>query len=237
MAGGSSRPLLVETEGGRFIVKLVNGPEGPRALAAEWLGHTLAGAVGLPTAELAAIELDAAIAAPIVESELREAVERGAGVCLGLRELAGASPASPSDLEGAPDDFALRLLWLDVLLENPDRRANNPNVLRWGASLVPIDYAATLPFHHDWALTEEGPGRDLGAPAGHIFEGRAGELGRWHRTLHPLLTRAALASAASSLPSEWLSPPAFATEERQRAAYVAYLWKRLRALDARYGGA
>src|SRR5262249_21712556 len=151
-----------------------------------------ASTVGLPTAELAAIELDATLAAPIDESELREAIERGAGTCLGLRELAGAKPASPADLEGAPDDFALRLLWLDVLLENPDRRASNPNVLRWGASLVPIDYAAALPFHHDWSLNEERPGRDLGAPSGHIFEGRAGELGRWHQALRPLVTRAAL---------------------------------------------
>jgi hypothetical protein len=236
LPGGSSRPLLADTDGGRFIVKLVHGPEGPQALAAEWLGHTLASALCLPTAELAAIELDAALGAPIAESELREQIERGAGTCLGLRELAGAKPASLQELDAAPDDFALRLLWLDVLLENPDRRAHNPNVLRWGASLVPIDYAAALPFHHDWSLTEEQPARDLGPPAGHIFERRAGELERWHRLLRPLLTREALEIAASSLPPEWLAPAAFATEARQRAAYVAYLWKRLRALDARYAG-
>ncbi|HEU4406891.1 MAG TPA: HipA family kinase [Polyangiaceae bacterium] len=236
LPGGSSRPLLVDTEGGRFIVKLVHGPEGPRALAAEWLGHALAATLGLPTAELAAVELDPSLAAPIAESELREDIERGAGTCLGLRELAGARPASPADLAAAPDDFALPLLWLDVLLENPDRRASNPNVLRWGASLVPIDYAASLPFHHDWALTEQGPARELGAPTGHIFERRAGELGRWHPALRPLLSRQALEAAAASLPPEWLEPAAFATEARQRAAYVAYLWKRLRALDERYGG-
>src|SRR5262245_30587743 len=92
LPGGSSRPLLADTDGGRFIVKLVNGPEGPRALAAEWLGHALAAALGLPTAELAAIELDAALAAEVSDPELRGAIERGAGTCLGLRELAGAAP-------------------------------------------------------------------------------------------------------------------------------------------------
>src|SRR5687768_6614493 len=106
LAGGSSRPLLAETEGGRFVVKLVHGPEGPRALAAEWLGHALAVASGLPSAELAALELDASLAASVAEDELREAVARGAGTCLGLRELRGAVAATPSELAAAPDDFA-----------------------------------------------------------------------------------------------------------------------------------
>lgn len=234
-ADGSSRPLLAETEGGRFVIKLVHGPEGPQALAAEWLGHSLAVAAGLPAAELAAIELDRSLAASVAEDELREAVARGAGVCLGLRVLAGAGAATPAELAAAPDDFALRLLWLDVLLENPDRGPANPNVLRWGASLVPIDYAASLPFHHDWRLSEEAPTRGLEAPPGHLYAARAGALGPWYRALGPRLTREAFGEAAASMPIEWLGGTAFPSPERERAAYAAYLWKRSRALDAQYG--
>ncbi|HEU4533603.1 MAG TPA: HipA family kinase [Polyangiaceae bacterium] len=235
-SSGSSRPLLAETEGGRFVIKLVHGPDGPRALAAEWLGHSLAVGVGLPAAELAAIELDRSLAASVAEDELREAVARGAGTCLGLRVLEGAAAATPAELAAAPDDFALRLLWLDVLLENPDRVAHNPNVLRWGASLVPIDYAASLPFHHDWRLSEEAPAQGLEAPPGHLYAARAGGLGAWYRAFGPRPKREAFGAAAASMPGEWLDGKAFPSAERERAAYAAYLWKRARALDERYGG-
>jgi hypothetical protein len=228
----STRPLLVETDSGLFVVKLVNGPDGPRALTAEWLCQRLARRLGLPTLELAPVELDRVLAASIVESELREAVERGAGLCLGLRELPGALPATLRDLERAPDDFALPLLWLDILIENPDRRRQNPNVLRVGSLLLPIDHAASLAFHHDWQVTEQTPGEALGVPRDHVFAERAGSLPAWHAALRDRLDREALADACDSVPEAWLDAPAFATPERQRAAYFAMLWKRLRHMDA-----
>jgi hypothetical protein len=234
--GGSTRPLLVETDSGRFVVKLVHGPEGPRPLAAEWLCQRFISRLGLPTLEPVPVVLDADLASTIVESELREAVHRGAGVCLGFRELKGAMPASLRDLEQAPDDFALPLLWLDVLIENPDRRRSNPNVLRSGALLIPIDHGASLSFHHDWRVTEETPGERLEVPREHVFAERAQALPAWHARLRRQLDRESIRAACDSLPAEWLGPPAFESEERQRAAYLAVLWKRLQAMDRVFGG-
>jgi hypothetical protein len=234
--GSSTRPLLVETESGRFVLKLVHGPEGPRPLAAEWLCQRFASRLGLPTLELAPVLLDPELASGIAESELREAVQRGAGLCLGLRELKGARPASLRDLERAPDDFALPLLWLDVLIQNPDRRTSNPNVLRSGALLVPIDHAASLSFHHDWRVTEQTPGEGLDVPPNHVFAERAAQLSAWHPRLRFALDREFIRAACDSLPGEWLGPPAFESEERQRAAYAAVLWKRLGAMDSFFGG-
>ena len=227
----STRPLLVETESGRFVVKLVNGPEGPRPLAAEWLCQRLLSRIGLPTLELVPVTLDAALASSIAESELREAIQRGAGLCLGLRELRGAVPAAARDLERAPDDFAVPLLWLDVLIENPDRRKNNPNVLRSGQLLIPIDHGSSLPFHHDWRVTEQTPAESIEVSPHHVFAERAGALERWHPALRKLLDRESIRAACGSVPGEWLRPLAFETEERQRAAYRAVLWKRLAAMD------
>jgi hypothetical protein len=227
----STRPLLVETDSGRFVVKLVHGPEGPRALAAEWVCQKLAQQLGLPTLELAPVMLDRALAASVVESELREAVQRGAGLCLGLRELPGAVSASARDLEAAPDDFALPLLWLDLLIENPDRRRTNPNILRSGALLVPIDHGSSLSFHHDWQVTEQTPRERLEVSPDHVFAGRAGSLMSWHPALRARLDRESIRAACDSIPGEWLGPLAFETEERQRAAYVAILWKRLHFMD------
>lgn len=229
--GGSSRPLLVETESGRFVLKLVNGPEGPFPLAAEWWCTGLARALGLPTLELAALDLDPRLADPIEESELREAVQRGAGLCQGVRELAGARAATPRELERAPDDFVAPLLWLDRLVQNPDRRSANPNILSFGSALFPIDHGAALSFHHTWQLDEQSPSEDLGVPRDHVFAARAATLPDWYSELERRVTRELLNELALGLPDEWLGPLRFGSSERQKLAYATYLWKRLQALD------
>jgi hypothetical protein len=236
LPGGSSRPLLVESSAGRFVLKLVGGPEGPQALAAEWIGTKVAALAGLPTLEIAALELDPALATDLLDTELREFAARGAGLCLGVRQLAGARQATSKELTQADDDFALRILWLDVLVQNPDRRGENSNILRHGQALVAIDHASALPFHHDWLVTEDSPGSDLAAPPGHVFGSRAALLPEWHRRLRPLLSREALLEICHDLPDEWLGPASFATPSRQREAYAAYLWKRLRSMDALWPG-
>jgi hypothetical protein len=228
---GSSRPLLVETQGGRFVLKLVNGPEGPFPLAAEWWCTGLARALGLPTLELVALELDARLADPIEESELREAVQRGAGLCQGVRELVGARAATAKELERAPDDFAIPLLWLDRLVQNPDRRSANPNILAFGSALFPIDHGAALSFHHTWQLDEQSPSEDLAVPRDHVFANRAAALSGWYPELQRRVTRELLNELALGLPDEWLGPLRFGTPERQKLAYSTYLWKRLQALD------
>jgi DNA gyrase subunit B len=91
--GGSSRPLRVETDSGPFVLKLLHGAEGPRALAAEWIVGGLARVLGFAVPEIAILDFDAALASTIVDQEVRENAQRGAGLCLGLRELEGARPA------------------------------------------------------------------------------------------------------------------------------------------------
>lgn len=235
LSGGSSRPLLVDTDGGRFVVKLVGGAEGPRALAAEWVVVVLAMAIGIPTAEPAIVDVPAGLAVGIEHQEIREAAARGAGRSFGARELGGARPARPEEIAAADDDFAMRLLWLDTLVENPDRTVSNPNLLAWGPSLVPIDHGAALPFHHRWRVREETPGTDLTPPANHVYSARSTKLGAWHPRLAKLLTRELLESVTRSIPTEWLGPIEFAKADRQRAAYAAYLWKRMRALGRLHG--
>lgn len=230
MRGGSSRPLLVETESGRFVLKLVHGPEGPRALAAEWMCARIAAAIGLPTPELLVLDLDARLSSNIADPELREAVERGSGACLGLRQLSGARPASRADLEAAPDDFAVPLLWLDMLVENPDRRWSNPNVLSWGSSLVPIDHGAALAFHHTWRVTEQCPTRNLAPNPDHLYADRATLLPGWQPKLRARVPRHVLDDTCASVPDVWLGTLVFPSAALQKAAYAAFLWKRLRWL-------
>jgi hypothetical protein len=228
---GSSRPIVAETEGGRFVVKFAGAPEGPRALAAEWLCTGLASAIGLPALELVPVEVEPSLGGSIADSEIREAIERGAGTGLGFRELPGAAPARPSDLQAAGAELSVPLLWLDLLVHNPDRRVENPNILKWGPSLIPIDYGASLGFHHGWTVSEQMPALELEVPQRHVFADRAPLLAAWHARLRARLPRNVLEGICGSLPSEWLEPAAFADAARERAAYVAYLWKRLAAMD------
>lgn len=231
LRGGSSRPLLVDTDGGRFVLKLVHGPEGPFPLAAEWWCTGLASALGLPTLELAALDLDPRLADVLEESELREAVQRGAGLCQGIRELVGARAATERELERAPDDFAIPLLWLDRLVQNPDRTRSNPNILSLGSALFPIDHGAALSIHHTWQIDERTPSEELEVPQDHVFAARAPRLNAWYAELERRITRDLLNELALGLPEEWLGPLHFGTTERQKLAYATYLWKRLQALD------
>jgi hypothetical protein len=231
VSASSTRPLIVQTDRGRFFVKLLNGAEGPKALAAEWLCADLASRFGLPTLELVRVELAAELARTLVDGELREAVQRGAGLCLGFRELPGAIPVRADELSSAPEEFALPLLWLDILVENPDRRRDNPNVLRSGSLLVPIDHATCLGFHHDWRVNEQTPARDVSLPPDHVCSAFGERLGVWSERLANRLTSDSIENACASIPSEWLGSLVFGTEARQKQAYAAYLHKRLRVME------
>jgi len=226
--GGSSQPLRVETDSGPFVLKLLHGAEGPRALAAEWIVGGLARVLGFAVPEITLLDFDPALAESIVDQEIRETAQRGAGLCLGLRELEGARPARADEIAAAPDDFALPLMWLDVLVDNPDRRAANPNLLTFRGALVPIDHGAALPFHHDWRVTEDLPRAELEPRADHVF------FNRYVRgTSKPSLssiTIAVLDEVCGATPEVWLGDIALGSAARQRAAYAAYLKKRLVAL-------
>ncbi len=234
---GSTRPLVVATREGRFVVKLVHGAEGPESLAAEWVCGHLASVLGLPSLEVAIVQIDPARGRDVLDTELRETIERGAGPCFGVRELSGARAATWRELQGQSDDFALPLLAFDTWVENPDRRVENPNVLVHGASLVPIDHGSALPFHRGWRITEDDPRADLAVPHGHMYQSRAPQLyalcNQWRALRTPLVTRAVLDDICSVIPEPWLGPIIFESAERQRIAYAAYLWKRWRALLTR----
>ncbi len=55
--GTSTRVMRVETDAGEGFLKALGNPEGPHALASEWVGTKLAVLLGLPTFEHAIIEI------------------------------------------------------------------------------------------------------------------------------------------------------------------------------------
>jgi hypothetical protein len=229
---------VVETAEGHYLLKLRGAAQGTSALVAEVIVGALADVLGLPVPERRIVALAPSVPADDANDELADLLAASHGENLGFRYLETARAFRPADLERVSTDFASQVRWLDWLTLNPDRTPANPNLLVDGRRFWLIDHGAALPFHHDWAaVTEQTPLRRE-APHEHLFEAAATRLVEWDPLLASLLTRERLTDAVAEVPASFLEPllapgsPADALA-RRRAAYVAFLWKRLRGPSQR----
>lgn len=129
--GGSSSPIIVQTPGGRFVVKLRGAGHGTLALVAEIIVAELAERLGLAVPERVMIELPPDVPSDDRNDELADLLGASVGTNLGFRLLEGAYEPRAEALRSLDDDFKARVLWLDGLTMNPDRSASNPNILFW----------------------------------------------------------------------------------------------------------
>lgn len=228
---GSSAPVVVETAAGRFLVKLRGAAQGLPPLVAEIIVAELAVALGLPVPERTLITLDAHVPTDDKNDELAELLARSHGLNLGFRFLEQAKDIRLDQLDLIEPDVAAQILWLDALVMNLDRSAQNPNILLWNERPWLIDHGACLSFQYDWAsVTEESP-RELGPPLHtHLLFKRALPLADVDASATRALSYDVLRAACAQVPAEFLTV-AFPGQdpERMRAAYVAFLWKRLKA--------
>src|SRR4051812_35460304 len=146
---GGSLPALVEaSDDGFYVLKFRGAGQGRKALVAEVVAGELARALGFDVPELALVDLDPALGRAEPDPEIQDLLLASPGLNLGVDYLPGALPFNPA-AELVPDaGFAARLVWLDALVMNPDRTAQNTNLLWWHARLRPIDHGAALYFHH-----------------------------------------------------------------------------------------
>lgn len=223
---------MVETEDGPHFVKLRGAAQGTAALVAEVVVAGIADLLNLPVPPRRVIHFGADLPSDDQNDELADLLGASAGDNLGFRYLPTARPLAPGDLERITPDFASQVRWLDWLVLNPDRSPANPNILVEGPRFWLIDHGAALPFQHDWPIvTESTPHRaELVLP--HLLEERATRVREWDPLLSALVTRSALADALAEVPASFLQPliaPGGSSDvlRRRRAAYEAFLWKRL----------
>jgi hypothetical protein len=235
--GGSSWPVLIDTEAGVFYTKLRGAAQAPAALVAEIVVGKLADALGLSVPARVLIDLPANLPTDDPHEELAQLMRFSVGRNLGFEYLPDARNFHPSDVARVDPDLASTVVWLDGLVQNPDRTARNPNLLWSHERLWLIDHGASLGFHHRWSgVTEESP-RARGWPlSNHVLRSRATRLALIDNALARLLDRTVVESAIDAVPDEYLSTSRMDTR-RRRAAYVAFLWKRLKeprpfAIDA-----
>jgi hypothetical protein len=224
----SSSPVVVETPGGTFLAKLRGAGQGVAALVAEVIVAELAERLGLPVPERVLLELPAELPSDDRNDELAQLLELSVGLNVGFRYLPGATLPRPEELARLSDDFALRVLWLDGWVMNPDRTRHNPNILLWKRQPWLIDHGAALTFQHDWAHLSEASPRESWSLDGHVFAERLARLPQKDDELSRSVSRAVVEAALASVPDAFLENLLPADEpRRRRALYQAFLWKRL----------
>jgi HipA-like kinase len=229
---GGSLPGLVEADDdGLYVVKFRGAGQGPRALVAEWLAGELARAVGLPVPDLAAVEIDPALGDAEPDEEIHDLVRASPGRNLGMDFLPGAltfNPAASTARDAIDPVFAADVVWLDALVTNPDRTAQNPNLLIWHGRPWLIDHGAALYVHHTWRDPDTHARRAFERTADHVLLPYAASIAEADARLSGRIDRALLTDLVEALPDAWLPDDRVAGDAAaQRAAYVRYLTRRL----------
>jgi hypothetical protein len=229
---GGSLPGLVEADDdGLYVVKFRGAGQGPRALVAEWLAGELGRAIGLAVPDLVAVEIDPALGDAEPDGEIHDLVRASGGLNLGLDFLPGAmmfnrAVARPESV--VDRDVAADTVWLDALVTNPDRTAQNPNLLLWHGRTWLIDHGAALYIHHTWRDPDEHARRPFERVRDHVLLPFAGSIAAADDRHAGRIDRGLLTDLVGSLPDLWLPPDATVGDAAaQRAAYVRYLLRRL----------
>lgn len=141
-----------------------------------------------------------------------------------------AGPAAPTARDLIGPEFAADVVWLDALVTNPDRTAQNPNLLVWHGRPWLIDHGAALYIHHTWRDPDEHARRPFERIRDHVLLPYAGAIGAADSRHARRFDVALLGEIVAALPDRWLpDDPAAGGAAAQRDAYVRYLSRRLEA--------
>ncbi|HEX6534384.1 MAG TPA: HipA family kinase [Gemmatimonadaceae bacterium] len=231
---GGSLPAVVETgEGDLFVVKFRGAGQGAKALVAELIAGLLAGALSLPTPELAIVEVPPPFGRAEPDPEIQDLLRASHGINVGARFLDGAFNFDPTAAgEHVSTALAAAVVWFDALLTNPDRTHHNPNLLIWRRTPWLIDHGAALYAHHDWSRVDEARTRSpFPLISRHVLLDRAADIEGADARLAPLLTETVLDDVLSRIPDALLAEAyaGSATPAEARERYRGYLATRLRA--------
>src|SRR4051812_37481923 len=231
---GGSLPGLVEADDdGLYVVKFRGAGQGPRALVAEWLAGELARTIGLPVPDLVGVEIDPALGNAEPDEEIHDLVGASGGLNLGMDFLPGAltfNPAAATAREAIDPGFAADVIWFDALVTNPDRSAQNPNMLIWHGRPWLIDHGAALYIHHTWRDPDEHARRPFERIGQHVLLPYASSIAEADARNANRLDAALIEDIVAAIPDAWLpDDPLIGVAQEQRRAYLRYLTLRLEA--------
>ncbi|HEX7672079.1 MAG TPA: HipA family kinase, partial [Polyangiaceae bacterium] len=228
---GSSWPVVVQTPAGQFLTKLRGAAQGTAPLIAEVIVAEIATLLGLPVPDRALVTLEDDVPSDDERDELLDLLRASRGENLGFRLLAGATDLRADQVGLVSSDVATRIVWLDGLVMNPDRTAMSPNILLWHRQPWLIDHGAALSFHYDWSnVTEDSPRSSGHLERQHLLGERVERMAEVDAQCAGILSRDNLTTSVARVPRTFLTST-FPRDDpdRIREAYVAFLWKRLKA--------
>ena len=226
--GGSVPALFEADDDGLYVVKFRGAAQGPRALVAELIAGQIGRSLGLDVPELVLVHLDPALAATEPDPELQGPMERSGGLNLGMDFLPGALPFSPLVPPRPDPELAAEIVWLDLLITNPDRTARNPNLLSWHGRTWLIDHGAAIYVHHTWRDAQVRASLPFPMIADHVLLPFAGSIPEADARLAPRLDVARLAEIVRLVPDDWLPDDlGVGGPDDQRRAYIEYFERRL----------
>lgn len=233
---GGSLPAIVDTHGGGlYVAKFRGAGQGPKSLIAELITGLLAQAAGLPTPELALIDIAESFGRSEPDPEIQDLLRASHGINVGLKYLDGAFNFDTSAAgEFISPDLAARIVWFDALVSNPDRTHRNPNLLIWNRLPWLIDHGAALYAHHDWASVDEARTRSaFPLIKSHVLLAESGDITRADEEMAAAITDDTIEQVVANVPDELLSDSVatgeFSSADVARTRYVDYLTARLRS--------
>lgn len=231
---GGSLPAVVETESGDLVVVKFRGAgQGAKALIAEVIAGLLARALGLPTPELAIVDVPPPFGRSEPDPEIQDLLRASHGVNVGARYLDGAFNFDPAAAgEFVSSELAARVVWFDAFLTNPDRTHRNPNILIWERRPWLIDHGAALYAHHDWPSVDEARTRSaFPLIQQHVLLTQSGDLEAADSAMSGLLSESIIDDVLASVPDTLLTTPEGRADSPSAAAarerYRSYLLTRL----------
>jgi hypothetical protein len=218
LTAGKTRPAVFRCEhengdpAGEFVVKFKSGVNSDvTGLTCELVAALATQLLGIPTPEPGLIIIDAALAGvlPGSDAEVARAIRKSAGLNFGTRLLTGGFRTWPIDMAIPLSLFQVagEIFAFDALIQNPDRRYDNPNVLTRGEEIFAIDHESAFSFIY--AIGQLGPAwkvADAGFLESHVFykglKGRRIEIDRFADALSTMSDDKILGVAAT-IPTEW----------------------------------
>ena len=223
---GGSLPAVVETEDGAlYVVKFRGAGHGAKAPVAELITGLTASALGLPTPELALIDVPSPFGRSEPDPEIQDILQKSHGLNVGAVYLDGAfnfDATAAGDL--ITPSLAARIVWLDAFLTNPDRTHRNPNLLIWRREPYLIDHGSALYAHHDWESVDDARTRTpFPLIQHHVLVARTtpSEIAAADREAVERLSPSAIDGILAEVPDTLIADP--------RSRYREYLLRRLDA--------
>ncbi|SRR5216683_279427 len=221
LEGGRTMPIVAEciqvesidnlkfnAETERFVVKGIGNPHVEEfSLFNEVVGNLLAARLGLITPEPALIKITPEFARAASSTLGRHGFSLEPGIASGSVYLgSGLIPPTPEMISGDRVDQIARIYAFDLLVQNPDRRADKPNCLYQKENIIAFDFELCFSFVLAIGASDPCDFSKHGIARKHFFRAALSRCAvDWRPFLKSLaaLTDAEIEAMIKAVPVEW----------------------------------